>query len=148
MSNKKKNDTLGMPHGTALGRLRKMVLFSLLQNYGDDVCVRCGERIETVEDLSLEHIKPWEGISADLFWDLENIAFSHIQCNRPHKYGGESFRKVGPVGTAWCSRHKDFLLIESFNKSVRRWNEVNSFCRDCANEALRDYRKRNSRVIV
>ena len=72
-SNKRKALTLGMPHGTAVGRLRKNVLFSILKRHSENVCARCKELITVVEDLSLEHIKPWEGISADLFWDLDNL---------------------------------------------------------------------------
>jgi hypothetical protein len=88
MSNEKKSSTLGMPHGTATNRLRKILLFSLLKKHGENLCVRCNSLIDRVEDLSIEHLKPWEGISADLFWDLNNIAFSHLKCNRPHSNNG------------------------------------------------------------
>lgn len=74
-SNQRKDATLGMPHGTANSRLRKNVLFSLLQKLGEDICFKCGRKIEKVEELSIEHKLPWEGRSADLFWDLSNIAF-------------------------------------------------------------------------
>ena len=81
-SNERKNQTLGMSHGTAAGKLRKMVLFRQLKKYKDNICARCSQEIETVDELSIEHLKPWEGISADLFWDLDNVAFSHARCNR------------------------------------------------------------------
>jgi 5-methylcytosine-specific restriction endonuclease McrA len=131
-SNDKKNETLGMPHGTASGKLRKLVLFRQLQKYGDNVCVRCDEEIESADDLSIEHIKPWEGLSAELFWDLDNVAFSHLHCNRPHRT--EGLRKIGPKGTAWCVRHQSFQPIETFYKSSKRWNGVKQYCSSCQKE--------------
>jgi 5-methylcytosine-specific restriction endonuclease McrA len=106
-SNEKKAATLGMPHGTAVGRLRKNILYSILKRINENICFRCKLPIGTVDDLSVEHIKPWEGVSAELFWDLNNIAFSHIRCNVPHKrHGGIFLRKIGPEGTSWCWAHK------------------------------------------
>jgi hypothetical protein len=128
-SNARKNETLGMPYGTATGKLRKNVLFSLLQRHEENVCVRCNAVIADIDDLSIEHIKPWEGISADLFWDLDNVAFSHIKCNRPHRTDG--LRKVGPEGTAWCIRHKDFQPVEEFHKNPSRWNGLSPYCKEC-----------------
>lgn len=84
-SNVGKSRTLGMPHGTACNKLRKQILFHLLIKLGENKCFKCSEIIEKVADLSIEHKQPWEGISADLFWDLNNIAFSHLHCNRPHR---------------------------------------------------------------
>lgn len=83
-----KSEQLGMPIGTANARLRKMVLFDVLRRHGENVCCRCGEKIESVMELSLEHKKPWLHVSADLFWDLDNIGFSHTRCNQPTP-GGE-----------------------------------------------------------
>lgn len=82
-NNKKKSEQLGMPHGTASGRLRKMILFHLLKKLGDNVCFQCKGSIESIEDLSIEHKIPWLDSSDPpaLFFDLENIAFSHLSCN-------------------------------------------------------------------
>ncbi len=80
-SSKRKSEFLGMPHGTACSRLRKMVLFDVLCRHQENICARCGNKIEIVEELSIEHVKPWEGILTELFWDLSNIAFSHLHCN-------------------------------------------------------------------
>jgi hypothetical protein len=76
-------EQLGMPHGTASARLRKAILLYLLQQLGEDFCYRCGGQIETPEELSIEHKKDWQGVDPALFWDLDNIAFSHRLCNRP-----------------------------------------------------------------
>jgi hypothetical protein len=87
-SGARKSAFLGMPHGTAGNRLRKMILFNLLQRHGENVCFKCAEPIETAEELNIEHKQPWEGISVELFWDLENIAFSHLRCNKNHRRRG------------------------------------------------------------
>lgn len=129
-SNDKKNATLGMPHGTATYRLRKIILFNLLKRHSENICVRCNKEIENVDDLSVEHIKPWEGVSADLFWDLNNIAFSHMKCNVPHRPGGGGVPKTGPEGTNWCFKHKQFLPIDNFNVNKSRWNGLHNLCKD------------------
>jgi len=90
MGNQKKSEQLGMPFGTANARLRKQILFHLLQKLGEDVCFQCGEKIESVDDLSIEHKKAWLDESVDLFWDLDNIAFSHLKCNISVRRSGYS----------------------------------------------------------
>ncbi|HEX8686441.1 MAG TPA: HNH endonuclease, partial [Pyrinomonadaceae bacterium] len=124
---------LGMPHGTACNRLRKMVLFDLLRRHGENVCFKCGGTIETAEELSIEHKQPWEGISTELFWSPDNIAFSHLRCNKNHRHksGGASRRKVGPEGTAWCRNCKAFLPLFAFSRHALRWNGLQPWCNDC-----------------
>ena len=82
-SNQKKYDQLGQPFGTATSRLRKLVLFNLLSRYGDNNCYRCKEIITSPDDLSMEHKIPWLDSEnpVELFFDLDNIAFSHLSCN-------------------------------------------------------------------
>ncbi|HXQ38298.1 MAG TPA: hypothetical protein VN843_30130 [Anaerolineales bacterium] len=130
MSNEKKSVTLGMPHGTATNRLRKNILFHLLKKHGENYCFRCCESIERVDDLSIEHKQPWEGISAELFWDLNNIAFSHLCCNTPHRHnGGGHNRKDAPAGMAWCSVCQKFEPVEAFDKNANHWNGLQRHCR-------------------
>lgn len=82
-SKKKKKEQLGMNASTASHRLRKMILFSLVQQTGQDVCFRCQTKIETVKELSIEHKTPWLDSENPIktFFDLENVAFSHLKCN-------------------------------------------------------------------
>lgn len=84
MSNESKSNALGMNFGTASSRLRKTILYSML--YGkvyDRNCFRCGQEIEDIDDLSVEHKEPWQFANDPkaAFFDLENIAFSHLSCN-------------------------------------------------------------------
>lgn len=82
-SNEKKNKQLNMPHGTATQKLRKMILFKLVQELNLDWCYQCGKKIENIENLSIEHKEPWLDSENPkrLFFDLNNIAFSHLKCN-------------------------------------------------------------------
>lgn len=89
---KKKREQLGMDDSTALHKLRKLILFSLVQQTAQDVCFRCQTKIDTVGELSIEHKMPWLDSSnpVSTFFDLNNIAFSHLRCNiadrrRPNK---------------------------------------------------------------
>jgi hypothetical protein len=126
---------LGMPRGTAANRLRKLVLFDVLKRHKENICYRCNQEIETADALSIEHKQPWEHVDAALFWDLTNIAFSHLICNvkaarkpttRPHH------RRVAPEGMSWCRTHKQFLPVQNFSKRTGRWNGLCHDCRECA----------------
>ena len=82
-ANRRKDELLGCPHGTASARLRKQLLFKYVQLAGHDGCYRCGRAIERVEDFSIEHTVAWQS-AADpkaVFFNLETIAFSHLKCN-------------------------------------------------------------------
>lgn len=84
--NKKKAEQLGMSHGAASNRLRKQIMFALIKfsKIDDlDICFQCGEKIENVDNLSIEHIVPWLDSEdpVELYFDLDNIAFSHLKCN-------------------------------------------------------------------
>ena len=82
-SNDKKADQLGMPIGTASAKLRKTVIFNLLKELNRNICFQCGLEIESEKDLSIEHKIPYLDSEdpVKLFFDLENIAFSHLRCN-------------------------------------------------------------------
>ena len=82
-NNKRKNELLGMSFGSAAHRLRKSIMFQMAQSLGRDNCFRCGDRIESVDDLSIEHKESWRLSTnpRESFFDLNNIAFSHLSCN-------------------------------------------------------------------
>ena len=79
--NEKKTKQLGMNFSTAQHRLRKRILFMLIQRLKLDECFQCKQLIVDVDDYSIEHKKPWLDEDTRLFWDLGNIAFSHKSCN-------------------------------------------------------------------
>lgn len=82
-SGRLKDRLLGEPHGTASAKLRKALLFKYVVKAGDDSCHRCGKRIESVGDLSIEHRSSWQRADDPrrVFFDLDGIAFSHLKCN-------------------------------------------------------------------
>ena len=91
MSKDKKAMQLGMNPSTASGRLVKDTLWRFVVQVGEDSCFHCGEKM-TRETFSIEHKVPWLGGDdpVSLFFDQENISFSHLSCNtrearRPHK---------------------------------------------------------------
>lgn len=97
-SNQKKTDQLGMPVGTASNRLRKSIIFSLLKEMNKNFCFQCGAEIQSEKELSIEHKIPYLDSEdpKQLFFDLDNIAFSHLACNvgakRPRKLKHPSYR--------------------------------------------------------
>lgn len=144
-SNTNKSNFLGMPHGTAAARLRKLLFFSLLKKHDENFCYRCGNEIIDASELTIDHKEPWEGVNIDLFWDLDNIAFSHQKCNRPHrrKGGGSKKRIFPPDGMAWCAEHRDYLPREKFDKGGRQ-DGLRDYCKECR----KIYRKKWSGQII
>jgi hypothetical protein len=139
----KKAAQLGMPLGTAQGRLLKQLLFRMAQELERDVCFQCGEKINSVEEFSIEHKQPWLDVSVELYWDLANIAFSHRVCNiRAARRDVPRLReqlnrirvdrvKGAPEGQAWCYGHKDFLPKDQFNANSWFRSGVQRFCKEC-----------------
>ena len=126
-SSTRKSAFLGMPHGTATNRLRKLVLFDLLRRHNENVCFKCTSLIETADELSIEHKQPWEGRDVNLFWDLNNIAFSHLRCNTQHQYN--PVRIFRASGTNWCSDCKDFKPVSEFNANNWHWTGYDTVCK-------------------
>jgi len=82
---------LGMSVATASGKLRKKLLYELARRCGLLVCFRCGEFISTIEELAIDHKVPWRYSphAKSLFFDLENVAFSHTICNQEASRDGK-----------------------------------------------------------
>src|SRR5579859_2922756 len=82
-TNERKRVLLGESPSNARSKLIKSILFSLLQKHGEDTCFRCGDKIEKIEELSIEHKESWQLADkpVEAFYDLENISFSHVLCN-------------------------------------------------------------------
>lgn len=126
-NNDKKTAQLGMPIGTASNKLKKEVLFSLLKKLGEDVCFQCNEKIENSDSLSIEHKIPY--LDSDdpkkLFFDLDNISFSHLTCN------------VSARRTTTTLAHPS---INSYNRGCRCEE-----CRKIGTETKRKYRENKNK---
>ena len=116
-ANEKKTAQLGMPLGTASGKLKKLIMFDLVKRLGEDGCFRCGDRIESASELSVEHKLPWLDEDPALFWDLSNVAFSHLGCN---VRAARQPRKIAyPEGYKWCGKCQQMKALEEFSPMAR-----------------------------
>ena len=81
--NNRKDVLLGEPHGTAAHKLRKAIIFKYVQMMEHDTCYRCSKKIESIDDLSIEHKTAWQSAPDPraAFFDLSDIVFSHLKCN-------------------------------------------------------------------
>lgn len=135
----KKSAALGMSFTTANYRLKKLVMFNILCKYGENICFRCEMPIVDINTLTIEHKLPWLDVDPALFWDMDNIAFSHFSCNsraarsstQPRILKIQRSRMIGPSGTAWCHGHRDFLPIGKFRNNSYNWNGLQGECQDC-----------------
>jgi len=130
---KKKYDQLGMSYGTAANKLRKMIMFELIQSQGTDVCHQCGKKIESVDVLSIEHMEPWLDSEDPVgkFFDLTNIAFSHLSCNSSSaRYTGPK-RQTDTDGNVKCTKCGLMKHRSEFHKNKTDATGVNSWCKCC-----------------
>lgn len=131
-------EQLGMSHGAAANRLRKNIMFSLLSRLGDNICHVCKLSIDSSEDLSVEHKSPWENRDESLFWDIDNIAFSHKKCNRPHFRNGPTWddrehptRRCKDKSLFWCWKCRLCLPSDMFTKNKSSHNGLEGVCQSC-----------------
>ncbi len=137
----KKSKQLGMNYSTACYRLDRIVLFGLLKELGRLTCFRCGQLITTPQHLSMDHVMPWMGNANNLFWDLNNISWSHRGCNsaaaRPapgnikKAQQARSKHDKGPDGMLWCSGHQTYLDGTLFDRNRSSVTGFQYYCRDC-----------------
>jgi len=136
-----KSEQLGMSHSTANNRLKRNIMFDLICKSNKNVCFRCGKQM-TAEDWSIEHKEDWLHNSIELFWSLDNIAFSHKSCNyaaakRPNK-------KDIPDGKMYCSACEEILSEGRFAPSQRKWNAGR--CNRCRGKVINKNRKDKRRM--
>lgn len=138
----KEKAQLGMDPGTARHHLVKSVLLHLATAASVSGCFRCGDIIEDSADVSIDHKVPWRGEStADLFWDVGNIALSHKQCNTVDRPGNKS---IPPEGMSWCTDHGEFHPVSEFGKGGR-WNGLDFSCLRAGRDRQAAYDARNPR---
>lgn len=119
-SNKRKHALLQMPFGTANGKLRKMLLFRFAQLLSQDRCYRCKLAIDNIDDFTIEHKDAWMRASdpKEAFFDLNNIAFSHVKCNiraavrLPRKYATTQVRKQAEWARYYAKPEKREQVLE------------------------------------
>lgn len=147
-SNLKKSQLLGMPYGTACNRLKKNILFNVLKRHRENFCFRCDKEILVVDDLTIEHKKDWLNKDVNLFWDLENTAFSHKSCNVA--YCEREIR----TGFLFCIQCKKWKTENSFRQksltnktAIKKRNRRSYLCLDCERKVFREYWHRKGKLL-
>jgi hypothetical protein len=132
MSEKKKQQ-LGIPIGTATNRLVKMLLYDFAKKLDRVTCYRCSKHI-TLDDMSIDHKKPWLNSAnpVALFFDLENIALSHKNCNSDA--GRRGRRIVDQDGRIRCYKCQRFLEACQFYKNKSKQFGLSDECKACDNK--------------
>jgi hypothetical protein len=125
----KKEQQLGMKIGTASHKLRRAVMFSLLVKLNLDICSRCSEKLQE-NNYSMDHVVDWldSDKPVDLFFDINNISFSHKLCNskagkRPHKkYTSSEEKHEAQIQHQrnWRRINKDKYKVQRKDKYLRR----------------------------
>jgi len=83
-NNSKRKQLLGRSFTYARNELHRTLLFHFIKELKKDICYRCGEKINTIEDFTIDHKENWIGGDdpKKLFYSIDNIAFSHSLCNK------------------------------------------------------------------
>lgn len=144
-SSAKKQSQLGMTIGKARALLVKMLLFEMAQKLGRDICFRCSQRIEGIGQFSIEHKIAWLDSEdpAALYFDLSNVAFSHLSCNSAVS---KNPRKKARPGEIWCPTCQASKPPMAFRPYVRKrgWG-VCTACNGRAWSKSRSERRRLAR---
>ena len=90
-------------------------------------CYQCGNTIDKVEELSIEHKTPWldSDTPKELFFNLENIAFSHLSCNCRARRSNTGLMKKSTINRVYDGNHNG-RLSSSKVEEIRELLRVNS----------------------
>ena len=127
----RQNRLLGQNTGGAAYVLYRKLLFKMVQELGRDQCHRCGQEIENYESFSIDHIESWR-LADDpkaVFFDLENIAFSHRSCN---EYAGAAAQNAAKTH---CPQGHEYTEDNTYRYGNGR------YCRSCSRERMRIKRR-------
>lgn len=98
-----------MAVSTARSKLYKEIVFSLAVECKKNVCLRCNKTISKSSEFTVDHKIGWrfKTNASELFFDLNNIAFSHNSCNSSF-VGGRRGRQgeTGVRGVAFIPTRK------------------------------------------
>jgi len=113
----KMTSQLGMNPGTAQNRLKKDLLFYFAKKEGH-TCFRCGGDLER-KGFSIEHKTPWLDAPdpVDLFFDIGNIAFSHLSCNSGAARNGNALSAWPTYANRAEKRRKEYAVKKARNKA-------------------------------
>jgi len=118
-ASKEKKKQLGMDPGTASNRLKVHLMYELAKRLDMHWCYQCGAEIEFSKDISIEHKTPWlhSEDPKGLFFDLDNVVFSHKSCN----YGAARGRSAKPCPSV--TAYRKGCRCEGCKKVKSEYNE-------------------------
>lgn len=145
-ANKKKAEQLGMNHSTANARLRKDLIFYMMRKLGEGNCYQCGEEILSIDDMSIEHKEPWLDSEdpVGLFFNIENIAFSHLSCNVGAARRSNTTITYGDSQA--CNSCGEIKKLGEFDQHKARANGYVGECKDCRRIRDREYKKQRRKA--
>ena len=131
-NSRKKSAKLRMPYNNARRILLKSILFDLIKKLNLDICYRCNQKIEIIEELSIEHKEAWLNSDNPIekFFDLNNIAFSHLRCNKREilnpKHGTHSCYNHRHCRCQKCTIAHRKMIMNNRKKNGRKKYPVHS----------------------
>lgn len=132
--NLEESEMLGMPISTARSKLYKQVLLNALKAFNNDICYRCGEPITEALELSIDHVINWRRApnAKELYFDTNNIKFSHNHCNSMAGLRGSSKVKssVGYKGVSlWAGKYIASIGHNNKNFHLGRFDKAEDAAR-------------------
>ena len=109
--------------------LMKDLVYHFYKKHGGGKCYRCGKKLKR-DDFTIDHIEPWRNkVNAkELFFNINNISFSHISCNtlakepKPLKHGLDKTYRKG-CRCNLCKKAHALYRKERRNKKQTIWKE-------------------------
>lgn len=91
---------------TSRNKLQNLILFNLMEKTSMDLCFRCGQKIGSIEEMSIDHKIQWLNSNnpKELYYDLDNIAFSHSVCNSIANVDREGYVGISETKGKWMTR--------------------------------------------
>jgi len=111
---------LGMTYAAAKNTLFYDLLFIYTKKTNKDICFQCGEKINSKDELSVEHKIPYmySEEPKKIYFDLDNIAFSHRKCNYGASRRSSEFKKPSIESNVGTSGYKGVRLRDK-NKKLK-----------------------------
>lgn len=137
----KKTTQLGLKPNTATNWLKKSLLFHFAVAAGHK-CFRCGGDLD-LDSFSIDHKVDW--LDSDdpkgLFFSIENIAFSHLSCNK------RAPRVATPIGQRSRSAHVRAYMARYYQERIKGKVTATDEFKRRRREYMREYtRKKNQQV--
>lgn len=150
--NNRLKDILGETISNATYKLRKILLFEFAKRLDLHHCFRCGEPIDNIDEFTVDHVLSWRlHKSRELFYDIDNIKFSHFKCNCANytksKTRPNARKNKIKNEEKFCDLCMRFIPLAQFHKKSNAVDGYQTYCKRCHYLKKGRTRKYNSAVI-